>query len=277
MPAGFLMRPLRNGGTLGGRRRREVAMSRIIQENSPLARIPRGLYPPMKGWIEGIRYSVDIADVAMHRLCSELDELTRLAKSGGSGPVDPELQACAVADAWTFVDAVWRLKRFLVDSNPPRAPGPPQQLAKSGAEYTADIRGFRAALKPLKTLRDGYQHLDNQAPKLAENGETVWGHLNWIAFHSSSKNIQTCLLVTGDNGKGESTFDVVNPVGLAIRGPIDHIRLFAFGSSADLSELYHHLIAAVRELERVLGHQLPDQPQVVGGFLAILDLEPQSD
>jgi hypothetical protein len=84
-------------------------------------------------------------------------------------------------------------------------------------------------------------------------------------------------LVTGDDGKGESTFNVVNPVGLAIRAPIDHILLFAFGSSADLSELYHQLVAAVRELERVLGHQTPDQPQPVGGFLAILDLQPQPD
>jgi hypothetical protein len=52
-------------------------MSRIIAPDSPLSRLPAGLYPPQKGWIDGIRYSVDIADIAMHRLCADLQELTR--------------------------------------------------------------------------------------------------------------------------------------------------------------------------------------------------------
>jgi hypothetical protein len=251
-------------------------MSRIIAPDSPLSRLPAGLYPPQKGWIDGIRYSVDIADIAMHRLCADLQELTRRSATGATNgaPVDPELQACAVADAWTFVDAVWRLKRFLVDSNLPRPPGPPHAPIED-EEYTVDVRQLRTALKPIKQLRDGYQHLDNHAPRIAENGDTVWGHLNWIALDSGSGAVRTCLLVTGDDGRATSNFSMVNPAGKTLHGPIDHIVLHAFESSANLSEVYLQLISAVRGLERVLGHQVPDHPQAVGGFLVVLDVQPQ--
>ncbi len=129
---------------------------RIISEGSPLDRLPAGLDHAQRGWLEGLRYSVEIADLSMRRLRGLLLDLVGRASAAGESQqviLDPDAYTAVVADAWTFLDATWRLKRFLVDGRLPRPPGPPQEPPEE-TDVTLDLSRFEDALTDVKAARE---------------------------------------------------------------------------------------------------------------------------
>lgn len=243
-------------------------MHAIIKKGSPLNRLGV-LNAEQRGYLEGVRHSIDLADLSMRRLHAALDQLSTVAIAGGTdrGEVPAEIYTAAMADAWGFVDATWRLRNFINDRHVPLG-GHPSFGASRNQAGRVDARSFLKAAKVLRELRDGFQHLDNFASKQAMSGNPIWGYLTWIATTPNPRRVETCVLVTGTHGPGKVFFKVVNPSGLEIRGPFDHVTINAFSMEANLSGLHREIATFTANLEGVIGPQLPpDEPKRLPALL----------
>lgn len=78
----------------------------IIGDESPLRRLPGQLDRKQMLYLDGIRYSIEMADLAHLRLQQTLLDLAN--HSNDSDPVHLYFVA-AVQDAWSIVDSVHRL------------------------------------------------------------------------------------------------------------------------------------------------------------------------
>lgn len=244
-------------------------MGPILTPDAPLSRLPRGLDAAQRNWLEGIRYSVEIVDLAYHRLAAVLGELSDRISGPGEVPVESYIYASVLLDAWTVVDASWRLKRFILDSRMPRPPGPP--AAKEGAQPKAiRARMFAEAVKPMKQLRDGFQHLDNKVLEAAGVRQPVWGYVNWVKIYPLDHRMHSCSLVPSVPGIGTSRFDLINPVGRRFHSEVDHVTLSAFQTSADLSALHRIIRDLAGQLNEMLRPYVQGLP--AGGDSFILGL-----
>jgi hypothetical protein len=81
-------------------------MSKLIPQNSPLVRHPQNLDPRQRLILDGMRYSVEITELAFRRL---VEILTAISQSGKDS-LPPDAFASALADVWAIVDSVNRLR-----------------------------------------------------------------------------------------------------------------------------------------------------------------------
>ena len=114
--------------------------------------------------LDGLRYSLSMADVAAQRLQPTLDEVARLH----STMQDAELSVtAALLDAWSLVDMCHRA-RELVQSTPTlphRLPG---------------IQIFLRATSPIEDLRHYVQHFRSHITKIPASWSPLWGSLSWV-------------------------------------------------------------------------------------------------
>lgn len=83
----------------------------IISDGSPLRRLPSELDRRQALFLDGIRYSVEMADLAYTRLRQTLFNLAEQRGSGTS--LDHWLFVSAVQDAWSLIDSLHRLRGLL--------------------------------------------------------------------------------------------------------------------------------------------------------------------
>jgi hypothetical protein len=81
----------------------------IIRGGSPLRGIPGFLGRRQALFIEGIRYSIDMAEIAYDRLRNTLLTISSMDKSDAEDPA----HASAMLDAWSIVGSLNRLRRLL--------------------------------------------------------------------------------------------------------------------------------------------------------------------
>src|SRR5438270_4866665 len=86
----------------------------IIDNNSPFRRIPVQTNRKQMLFFDGIRYTVEMADLAHQRLRETLYEIAQNPTVPEPNPHD---FASAVLDAWSIVDLVYRL-RGLIEQAP---------------------------------------------------------------------------------------------------------------------------------------------------------------
>ena len=187
-----------------------------------------------------------------------------------------ELTAAAVADAWTFVDAAFRFKRFLHDRKLPRPPGPPP-TEEPNIAYNISGNRFREAVKGLRELRDRYQHLDVYAPQMADAEEPVWGDLAWITYDEATERFNCNVLVTATPTTTGTAHNFINPVGKAIQTSPDLITLTAFGQAVNLCEIHRAMTEYVADLSRVMALQFDGLPVNDSSMVMTLQMAPVPD
>lgn len=229
----------------------------MVKSDSPLANLPLGLPAQQRGWLEGLRYAFDILGTCEMRLCSTLHEIA--FQEGDAADV-----SVALTDAWSVVDAAWRLKRFLFDS---RLPNPTK--IRVPRENRVERGPFGAEVARLKQMRNGFQHLDTQALREVDAGRTIWGTLRWVALHPDRTAMHTCLISPGTVRPEEGhTFEpFINPVGLPFEGQVDHVALLAFGEIAHISKIVRRAKEALHNYETVLAPQFAGHPAGISSFL----------
>lgn len=229
-----------------------MAIHPILSSTSPLVTLPEGLRPDHRAWFEGIRYSVQIADVAYRRLVSVLADMVSAAHRGEKLAWD--VHATCFGDAWTIVDGAYRLREL--------GERPPQGLAKrpeSPSPSAVRYNDYIVATKHLKEMRHGIQHVDTQGPKVANDGMPVWGTLHWLTTFDGGLTGYVSLLVAGTVLPGEVA--VQNPADVtAFADVVDHVQLVAFGQTAQLTRLRVLMSTLARELERPLAEQFSGKP-----------------
>jgi hypothetical protein len=80
-----------------------------LDKNRVLRRIPAALARNQALFIEGIRFSIEMADLAHRRLGETLPLLSRMEDPDGESPSN----VSAMLDAWSIVDSLHRLRGLL--------------------------------------------------------------------------------------------------------------------------------------------------------------------
>jgi hypothetical protein len=209
----------------------------------------------------------------MARLVQELLVLAPLDGPLQASEVEKaELTAAAVADAWTFVDAAYRFKRFFYDRPLPRVSGMPTGEMKP--EYQISGKRLKAAVDGLKDLRDKFQHLDVYAPKQGDADEPVWGDLSWLLYDPSTGHFYSSVLVTSSPTAEGMSHNFINPLGKPIQSSPDLITLTAFGQEVNLCEIHRAMAEVVAEIGRVATLQFEGLPVNDSTMVLTLKMEP---
>ena len=230
----------------------------IIDKDSPLRRLPSNLNMKQTLFLDAIRYSVEMADIAYNRLTQTLLSLTVEHEQGKGLKNLGTTTVLALLDAWSIVNSTYRLRNLFK-----QMPYVKQKASK--------LAIFYRQTKSAEELRHGIQHLNHEIDKLVADALPAWGVLNWVAvLEPDNENILTCSLIPGT--VFQRSTPMFNPVGREIRPPIDFITLETEHSLC-LSDVMQHVSEVVSSLQRELEEQTKGLPNAASDLFLCLVLE----
>ena len=135
-------------------------LPRLVTSPSALRHIPHHVASEDKVVLDGIRYSLEIADRAYRRLRETLWKVSSDEKSD-----HVESYVDLVSDSWTVVDSLHRL----------------HVLCGSNCQYLDHdyCRNYAEALRPIINLRNTNQHMNGRLEKIVADKESAWGAISW--------------------------------------------------------------------------------------------------
>lgn len=153
---------------------------------------------------DGIYYSVEITRRTYHDLVERLHTL------GQFQFVDPtSLALHAIADAWSVVDSLYRVRKLLEDMPGLKQNSPQLQL-------------FYRKTRCLKSLRDSIQHLDEYIGKYVPYRTPALGRLSWVCpIHQN--RYKACMIAPGDVQPDWKLMP--SHMGKKMRSPVDFVTL----------------------------------------------------
>ena len=232
-------------------------MNRIIEADSALRRLPSNLAPRHRALLDGIRFSAEMCELAFERL---IDSLVKISQERSADGVLGGF-AAPFSDAWTMIDAVNRMRPLTE-----RLPG-----ANRG-DVTA---AFMAATARVYTLRNAVQHLHGRLDKIAADKLPTWGTITWLSAMGSPPRFRMHVLVPGAMFQGEHALE--NPTGLAIRAPLDHVRLRAHGAIVTITDLPLAVRRLISFLEGQITYQFKDVPTSGSDTYIEVEVVPDAD
>ena len=207
--------------------------------------IPINLDQQQASFFDGVRYAVEMADLASIRLA---DSLWRLSTVCQDTTLDHIAMVSSFLDAWSIVDSIHRLRELLE-----QMPG----LKKRS--QSSVYRRFRQETAVVEDFRNIVQHLRGEIRELAKNGCPVWGTLDWLALTEPNTGIcRCCAMAAGRIVSG--TQNIVNPCGKTIHGRIDYVTLQCKSHRLDLSKIMRFTELIIRRLEKSLLRQFEGFP-----------------
>lgn len=229
----------------------------IISDTSPFKHIPADLNQQQASFFDGIRYAVEMADLASIRLT---DSLWRLSTICQDTKLDPIAVISSFLDAWSMVDSIHRLRELLE-----QMPG----LRKKSQSPL--YRRFRHETAVVKDIRNTVQHLRGEIHEMATNGWPVWGTLDWLALlDADAGRCRCCTMTSGRIVSG--TRHIINPCGKTIHGQIDFVTLQCKLHRLDLSETIRLTERVIRPLEKSLLKQFDGLPTSGSEIVVCVDM-----
>lgn len=217
----------------------------IIEKDSPFRRLRADLAPQQASFLDGIRISAEMTDVAYNRLSDSLWKV-----SNENQLIIPA--ACLFLDAWAIIDSVHRLRDLME-----QMPG----LKKNGPKYQL----FQRATQSVSDFRNIVQHLRGELNEMANHGWPVWGSIAWIAvLDPESRLVSSCAIIPGRIQSVE--LDILNPADRTIVRRIDHITLSCKSDQISLTQLFEEVGKIVRFLEPCLNEFTADLPTLPSDF-----------
>lgn len=135
----------------------------LISDTSLLRRIPTSVDRRVVLYLDGIRYSIQVADLVYDRLVNTLHRIARLP--GGSRELGQAIVE-ATSDAWSFIDSLHRLRELV------------QQLPGLRHHETA-VQVFLKSTRAVDEFRNYVQHFRNGIDRFAAAERPLWGALSW--------------------------------------------------------------------------------------------------
>ncbi|MDT5060531.1 MAG: hypothetical protein QOH63_990 [Acidobacteriota bacterium] len=234
----------------------------IVQANSPFRHLPVNLDRRQTLFLDGIRYAVEMIDLAYARLRQTLHQLSYLDLTNEHIKSDDSvmaLRATAFLDAWSIVDSINRF-RVLIEQLP--------KLKKRDFNIDSFMRDTINILK----LRNGVQHLPGEIQKLIQNNLTVWGTLSWFTVIDAQEQIgRSCVLGAGTFNQHLGMAKL--PVGKTIRVPIDCVVLSAHGYDLELTLAVDRAFKLFQDIERSLAPQVEVHKPAGADFQMHIDVK----
>jgi hypothetical protein len=153
-----------------------------IARDSPLRKPPQPISEQQIVLLDGIRYSADMAGIAIDRLWEQLCFIDG-AGWEAEQDVEPHHIAAAALDAWSIIDAVHRMSDLV--ENLPGLPNSPWR------------RVFRQRVADALALRDMWQHQVGEAPAIVQQRGQAWGALAWAQHRNGQHTGHWYLAVAG--------------------------------------------------------------------------------
>lgn len=203
-----------------------------IARGSALRRPPRPISERQIVLLDGIRYSADMAGVAIDRLWQQLCWI-----DSAENTVEPYQIAAAALDAWSIIDAAHRMSDLVEN-----LPGLPNSNWR---------RIFHERVAHALALRDMWQHQAGEAPKIVKQRGQAWGALAWAQHRDGRPTGHWFLAVAGSDLK-ESQWLYAGPANAVPRVGTRRIRLLHSGRTIYLSRLVRDMFEAVHHLEQDL-------------------------
>jgi hypothetical protein len=213
----------------------------MLPEGTIFTRLPDSIDRVELRFLDAIRFGVESADLSYKRLFRQLLDV---AKLDSEARIPASAYTEVMADAWSVVDAMHRLKELL--------------------ERTPKLKGAGA----LNELRNSFHHAREDFLALAANHTAVWGIVAWCvpisANHGRVFNMVPGTLIGGD-------YAMLNPAGKVVEGPIDLITLTAFTRHANLTDLHRRMAKLVTYLEQAVGDRVAGMSGSICDVLVSMD------
>lgn len=215
----------------------------MLSENSILRRIPSTLDPKQILFIDGIRHSVEMIDLAYSRLRKSL---THLALSQITPDDLRQMSTHVFLDAWAMVDAIDRF-RMLYSQMP----------GMTAVHSEPKIKPLNEVTQPFRELRNVADHLSQRADFVVSRNGSALGVLTWITgFEINPTAIWLCTLRPGTiktvpEFRQESILTTID-------WPTDQISLSAGGFEGNLSTVLPHIKLRIKHFESQLENALKD-------------------
>lgn len=214
----------------------------IIGKDSVLYKIPTALNRRQALFIEGIRFSIEMADMAHRRLRKTLLRLPR-------ADTDPENDGTVsvMLDAWSIIDALHRIRGLLK-----HMPGIEKR------SRAPEIRAFWAATEQVPELRNTIQHLDTTISKVVDDKNwAVLGSVSWGIIDVEKKEVTTFTFIPG---MAMGSRPSINPLSRKQwHVPVDSITIERSGVAVCLSDAMRRLASLAAGLERNLARAYTQQ------------------
>jgi hypothetical protein len=204
----------------------------LITQESPFRSLPIALNKRQLRMLNGIRYSIEMYDVAYRNLVDTLSPIDRRANA----PSD--FYPSVLLHAWSMVDSANRL-RLLLQHTPGLPKRPPQ--------FKVNFR----KLEVVENLRNSIQHLNDEITARAEDVEVepVWGSLSWGKIISAEPPRALIFMMLPGSIESMEGHPIKNIAGKGFNDAVDHIELTAYGTTISLSEIYRSIAKHTKLLE----------------------------
>jgi hypothetical protein len=221
------------------------AMSNLLPEDSPRKNLPSTIDPKQRVVLDGIRYSIEIAELSFNRLFDALLELSKRPDDPHGTFVEPFLYA------WSFIDATSRMRSLL--------PFVPEY------ESSPEILCFISETEGIRSLRDNIQHLNDRIDKFAGIKLPPWGAITWFFVVQDSPLVVRNHII-GAGTLFASEHKMVLPIGKLVHPPLDLIRLDADGAEVYLREILDQVKLVSQHLSILFRQQAAEGPQTGSDF-----------
>ncbi len=224
----------------------------IIKDDSPLRHLPSALNMKQTLFLDAIRYCIETADIANSRLRDTLSTMSKTNSVTCQGAVS------AISDSWLIIDSVNRL-RTLLDQMPNLKKKSPGMIL------------FTNKTEPVESLRNHFQHLNNDIDDLVRKKCPAFGVLEWV-FPLDTPPTKCMVFSLQPGTMFNRGFPILNPLGKKLSYPVCHVSLIAGERTVCLDELLEVVSKFTPSLEKGLKKQLGQFPQADTDVLLALEI-----
>ena len=218
-------------------------LPRLITGPSILRHIPLHICSEDKVVLDGLRYSLEIADRAYRRLRETLWKVSSTRNSDHA-----ERYVDMVSDGWTVIDSFNRL----------------HTLCNSGCRYIDHdyCRDYAEALRPAVILRNANQHMRGCLEKIVADKESAWGAIAWTTcITNPPTRAETHCFVAGT--VRTTNLLLPEPPERPFYMPVDGIIMRADKTEAFISDLMLLTVQFVAQFDLELSNIFPgDAPHI---------------
>ena len=227
----------------------------MVNHDSPLRSLPTRLHPIHVLHLDGIRISVEMAEVAAERLLASLHK----ASDGSiSAEVVRQIVPMAMLDAWVIVECIHRVRELLEHMPGLKQKDPVIQLF------------YRKTLEA-KRMRNFVQHLKGEIGKVATRELPLWGVLSWRSADVDSTQIGH-LLVPGTLYPGSKNHGPY--FGEACKAPVSDLVLRTAVGATKVLELVKTMEPVISLFERSLRRQVGQAPSSGADMIILFSSTP---
>ena len=204
-----------------------------MSENSILRRLPVNLDAKQAFFIDGIRHSVEIIELAYHRLNNTL---TQIALKPPTADELLNTSPYVFLDAWAMVDAIDRFRMLY------------QQMPGMELVTSPGVEPLKEVMEPFRKVRNISDHLPQTADHVLSRGGAALGILTWCTgFEIEPVRLWFCTLRPGSI-RSEPKLRK-EPMLTTLDWPTDRICITAGGYEANLSSIRPHIELRVQHFE----------------------------